>query len=74
MRTGVRGVEGRHMIRGRIPNWIAALSLLAAICRAQDTEILYLSGTDKDHTVDWDFFCTAGRKSGVWTKDRKTHV
>lgn len=34
----------------------------------QETVIQYLSGTDKDHTVQWDFFCTAGRKSGAWTK------
>ncbi|MEO8884999.1 MAG: glycoside hydrolase family 2 TIM barrel-domain containing protein [Mucilaginibacter sp.] len=27
----------------------------------------YLSGTDKDHTVNWDFYCTNGRKSGQWT-------
>ncbi|MEO5681731.1 MAG: glycoside hydrolase family 2 TIM barrel-domain containing protein [Chitinophagaceae bacterium] len=26
----------------------------------------YLSGTDKDHTVAWDFFCTKGRNSGKW--------
>ena len=26
-----------------------------------------LSGIDKDHTVNWDFYCTAGRKSGQWT-------
>ncbi len=26
-----------------------------------------LSGTDKDHTVNWDFYCTNGRKSGQWT-------
>jgi hypothetical protein len=35
---------------------------------AQKTEVLYLSGTDKDHTVQWDFFCTKGRNSGKWTK------
>jgi len=35
---------------------------------SQATVIKYLSGTDKDHTVQWDFFCTAGRKSGEWTK------
>ncbi|RPI22443.1 MAG: glycoside hydrolase family 2 [Acidobacteria bacterium] len=35
---------------------------------AQVTETVYLSGTDKDHTIEWDFFCTAGRNSGVWTK------
>jgi hypothetical protein len=31
------------------------------------TEKKYLSGTDKDHTVDWEFFCTDGRNSGEWT-------
>ncbi|TKC08849.1 glycoside hydrolase family 2 protein [Pedobacter frigoris] len=35
---------------------------------SQETVIKYLSGTDKNHTVSWDFYCTAGRKSGVWTK------
>lgn len=35
---------------------------------AQQTESLYLSGTGSDNTVLWDFFCTAGRKSGEWTK------
>lgn len=34
---------------------------------AQSKEIQYLSGTDKDHTKTWDFFCTKGRKSGYWT-------
>jgi hypothetical protein len=31
---------------------------------AQETETLYLSGKDKDHTVQWDFFCANGRNSG----------
>jgi len=35
---------------------------------AQATQIVYLSGTDKDHTVTWDFFCTTGRNSGRWDK------
>ncbi len=35
---------------------------------SQETNIKYLSGTDKDHTVKWDFYCTAGRNSGTWTK------
>lgn len=34
---------------------------------AQQTIIKYLSGTDKDHTVTWDFFCTKGTNSGKWT-------
>jgi hypothetical protein len=34
---------------------------------AQQTEIVYLSGTDAANTRDWDFFCTDGRNSGKWT-------
>lgn len=34
---------------------------------AQQTIIKYLSGTGKDHTVNWDFYCTGGRNSGRWT-------
>ena len=33
----------------------------------QETQRQYLSGTDKDHTVPWRFFCTAGAQSGYWT-------
>ncbi|NLR58552.1 glycoside hydrolase family 2 [Chitinophaga polysaccharea] len=48
-----------------------ALLLLATLClqsaSAQETQRIYLSGTDKDHTVDWDFYCSGGRKSGQWT-------
>jgi hypothetical protein len=31
-------------------------------------QTLYLSGTDNAHTKSWDFWCSAGRKSGYWTK------
>ena len=34
---------------------------------AQVTQYQYLSGKDKDHTVNWDFYCTAGNQSGKWT-------
>ncbi len=34
----------------------------------QLTERHYLSGTDSKHTIDWDFYCTDGMNSGVWTK------
>jgi beta-galactosidase/beta-glucuronidase len=37
---------------------------------AQQTILQYLSGTDKDHTVQWDFFCTKGRNSGRWSTIR----
>lgn len=33
-----------------------------------ETELVYLSGTGSDNTVDWDFFCTDGSNSGEWTK------
>lgn len=33
----------------------------------QNTEIQYLSGLDKDRTVQWDFFCTSGMNSGKWS-------
>ncbi|MDB5030470.1 glycoside hydrolase family 2 TIM barrel-domain containing protein, partial [Mucilaginibacter sp.] len=35
---------------------------------SQSTIVKYLSGTDKDHTVQWDFYCTDGRLNGKWTK------
>lgn len=31
------------------------------------SEIQYLSGTGKDITVDWQFYCSEGMNSGVWT-------
>ena len=35
---------------------------------AQETQYQYLSGTDKDHTVTWDFLINTGMKSGTWSK------
>ncbi len=35
---------------------------------ARETERVYLSGRGCDDMVQWDFFCTGGNKSGVWTK------
>ncbi len=47
----------------------AAISfILSLMAGAQSTKLLYLSGTGFDHTVEWDFFCTAGMNSGAWTK------
>jgi hypothetical protein len=37
------------------------------IIQAADTQIQYLSGTDKDNTVNWDFYLSSGRGSGTWT-------
>jgi hypothetical protein len=35
---------------------------------SSEKQIQYLSGTDNENTVTWDFFCTSGRNSGYWTK------
>src|SRR5690554_3878298 len=41
--------------------------LIPSIVLAQQTQIVYLSGTDAANTVDWEFYCTDGRNSGEWT-------
>lgn len=38
------------------------------LLQAQTTEVLYLSGQGSDDAVKWDFYCTKGRNSGVWSK------
>jgi len=50
--------------------WLSCLLLLALCsqCYADPTRIQYLSGTDKDHRVEWDFMVNGGRNSGVWGK------
>ena len=35
---------------------------------ANTKQIQYLSGTDNERTVTWDFWATGGRRSGVWSK------
>jgi hypothetical protein len=41
---------------------------IASMASGQQKEIRYLSGTDNENTVTWDFFCTGGRNSGSWKK------
>ena len=55
------------------PSWHRSLTCLLFLCIpwltfAQQTQRVYLSGTDKDHTIQWDFFCSKGMNSGKWTK------
>jgi hypothetical protein len=49
-----------------IPFFLFLFFVLSA--SGQKTEIVYLSGSGKDHTVQWDFFCTNGMNSGKWSK------
>ena len=51
-----------------------ALLLMAGVFAPGKTEaqikqkqVHYLSGTDNEHTVTWDFYCTRGRNSGYWS-------
>ncbi|MGN8071050.1 glycoside hydrolase family 2 protein [Mucilaginibacter sp. SG564] len=47
--------------------WVV-FSIIALEATAQETQYQYLSGTDKDHTVNWDFYINSGQKSGSWNK------
>ena len=40
---------------------------IPAVAVGQETERQYLSGTDRDNTVDWEFMVTGGRRAGEWT-------
>ena len=46
---------------------VALSTLAASLAHAAPTERKYLSGTDKDNTVAWQFFCSTGRNSGKWS-------
>jgi beta-galactosidase/beta-glucuronidase len=46
---------------------VFAVMFVGVTVRAATNEILHLSGTDKDHTVPWQFRVSAGRNAGVWT-------
>lgn len=48
--------------------WMVFLSASAMVeVSANQTQRIYLSGTGSDQTVEWEFFCTGGRRSGEWT-------
>ncbi|MDB5250175.1 MAG: glycoside hydrolase family 2 [Segetibacter sp.] len=46
---------------------LIAFTCIFSVASAQETIIHYLSGTDKDHTVQWDFMVTKGQNSGKWS-------
>ncbi|MBC6609444.1 glycoside hydrolase family 2 [Hymenobacter sp. BT507] len=55
--------------------FLVLLLLLSKFCAplalaqtAPQKQIQYLSGRDNRPTVQWNFYCTGGRKSGFWTK------
>lgn len=47
--------------------WLLLIYIFCAeSISAQQTIVQYLSGTDKDHTVPWQFMVNNGRNSGKW--------
>lgn len=46
---------------------VSAIALIAQTVPTPVTDTRYLSGTDKDHTVPWEFMVSAGRRQGEWT-------
>jgi hypothetical protein len=48
--------------------FILLISGFIALASPAGKEVQFLSGTDNMHTKTWEFFCTSGRNSGVWTK------
>ncbi len=52
----------------RLVSGILIVLISAHLTFSQETEKIYLSGKGFDDAVEWDFYCTDGRKSGEWTK------
>lgn len=50
-----------------IPGFLFFITFLFS-AHAQQTDKIYLSGVDFEHPVQWDFYCTDGQNSKVWTK------
>lgn len=61
-------IETSCLRLGRLCLLLLTGFLLNTSLIAQETRTVYLSGTDKDHTVQWDFYCSKGQNSGKWTK------
>ena len=58
----------RHRPAALLVAALAALSAASAARAQEPTRRVYLSGTDKDHTVDWEFTVTRGRRAGERTR------
>jgi hypothetical protein len=51
-----------------ISSFLLLFSTAAFSADPPEKQVQYLSGTDHQNTVAWDFFCTGGRNSGYWTR------
>lgn len=51
------------------PYFLSAIfCIVGLLANGQTKQVQYLSGTDNEHTVTWDFWVTGGRNSGKWSK------
>jgi hypothetical protein len=63
----------RKMNYPRVATWLVLLLALRLntgglqAATGPQTQLQFLSGTGKYDAIRWDFYCTAGRNSGVWT-------
>ncbi len=57
---------GTYQVTGIADNETVRL-VAPGIAGATTNDVQYLSGTDKDNTVPWDFRVSGGRNAGVWT-------
>ncbi|BBE20477.1 beta-galactosidase [Aquipluma nitroreducens] len=48
--------------------FLLAFSCFLSFATPTQKQTLFLTGTDNTHTKTWEFFCTSGRNSGVWSK------
>ena len=55
----------KHIARSLAGLFLLAGTAVMAV--GQSTQVQYLSGTGSDHTVNWQFYCTAGSNAGKWT-------
>lgn len=52
-------------VTARLAIFFAAFGIFCV--QAQETQIQYLSGTDKDNTVNWEFNVNGGRQANQWS-------
>ena len=46
----------------------ALLCVCSQLLFSQSKEIQFLTGKDAEHTKEWDFWISGGRKAGSWNK------
>ena len=53
-------------LKTSLSTFFLAMFMLSSL-QAQETELVYLSGTGFDKTVEWEFYCSDGMNSQAWS-------